>query len=71
MKKLMMMSLMLASLTSPSVWALANPASTHCIAQGGTLQIVTQKDGGQVGMCKLHNGVVCEEWAFFFFCAPG
>ena len=33
--------------------AIANPASENCIAQGGTLQIVTRGDGGQYGMLLL------------------
>jgi putative hemolysin len=45
---------------------LANPASVHCVSDlGGTLDIRTDKDGGQYGVCKLPNGSVCEEWALF------
>jgi putative hemolysin len=43
---------------------LANPASTNCIAYNGTLEIVDTNEG-QVGMCTLPDGKVCEEWAFF------
>jgi putative hemolysin len=42
---------------------LANPASTNCIKNGGTLKIVDTNEG-QVGMCTLPNGKVCEEWAY-------
>nr|WP_175942406.1 DUF333 domain-containing protein [Caballeronia sp. BCC1704] len=41
---------------------LANPASTNCIRQGGTLQIVDSGDG-QIGMCRFPGGKSCEEWA--------
>mgnify|MGYP001184967674 CR=1 FL=1 len=44
---------------------LANPASSYCVEQGGSLEIVTQPDGGQIGMCTLPNGNVCEEWAYY------
>lgn len=43
---------------------IANPASVNCIEKGGKLSIV-DKPEGQVGMCKLSNGKVCEEWAYF------
>jgi hypothetical protein len=43
---------------------LANPASTNCINTGGTLEIV-DTNAGQVGMCTLPSGKVCEEWALF------
>jgi putative hemolysin len=43
---------------------IANPASTHCIEIGGTLELVQTQDGTQ-GMCTLSSGEVCEEWALF------
>lgn len=43
---------------------LANPASTNCINKGGTLNIMDTNEG-QVGMCTLPGGKVCEEWALF------
>jgi putative hemolysin len=51
---------------------LANPASVHCGEQGGTLDIRTDADGGQVGYCQFDDGSECEEWAFFRGdCQPG
>ncbi len=51
---------------------LANPASVYCEEQGGTLEIRTAADGGQVGICIFADGSECEEWAFFRGeCAPG
>jgi len=44
---------------------LANPASVNCETNGGSLEIVTDENGGQFGMCALPDGNVCEEWAFF------
>ncbi|ETS64643.1 putative hemolysin [Moesziomyces aphidis] len=52
-------------LWSPSTMQIANPASEYCIQQGGTLEIVKDKDGNEVGMCKLPDGTVVEEWDFF------
>ncbi len=49
--------------TTPST-SIANPASTYCINQGGTLQIKTGP-AGQYGMCTFSNGSQCEEWQFF------
>lgn len=42
---------------------IANPASVNCERLGGTLTIVTQEDGSQIGMCTALNGSQCEEWA--------
>lgn len=44
---------------------MANPASVSCKKNGG--QVVIQKDlaGNEVGLCKLKNGTVCEEWILF------
>ncbi|OTG82451.1 DUF333 domain-containing protein [Acinetobacter sp. ANC 4648] len=44
---------------------MANPASQYCIEQGGKLEIRTDANGGQAGYCRLANGQVVEEWAFF------
>lgn len=43
---------------------IANPASENCIKKGGKLSIV-DKPEGQVGMCTLSDGTICEEWALF------
>jgi len=51
---------------------LPNPASVHCEEQGGTVDIRTGDDGGQVGYCVFDDGSECEEWAYFREeCAPG
>ena len=55
----------------PSV-GLANPASTYCIEQGGTLDIRTSDNGDQTGYCIFENGNECEEWAYYRNeCTPG
>lgn len=51
---------------------LANPASVYCEEQGGTLEIRTDADGGQVGYCLFEDGSECEEWAYYRGeCQPG
>ncbi len=48
-----------------STIGLANPASVHCEEQGGTLDIRTDADSGQYGVCVFADGSQCEEWALF------
>ena len=43
---------------------IANPASTHCVKLGGKLEIRTTPRG-EVGICHLPGGVICEEWSLF------
>jgi putative hemolysin len=50
---------------------MANPASEHCVDQGGMLEI-RNETGGQVGYCIFPDDSECEEWAFYRGeCAPG
>lgn len=42
----------------------ANPASIHCEAHGGTLEI-RRGERGEYGICIFEDGSSCEEWAFF------
>lgn len=52
--------------------AMANPASTYCAEQGGSHDIRSEGDGGEVGYCQFDDGTECEEWAFFRGeCTPG
>ncbi|MBN1875257.1 MAG: DUF333 domain-containing protein [Anaerolineae bacterium] len=48
-----------------TVTGMANPASVYCNEQGGHLEIHTDTEGNQYGMCVFSNGQECEEWAFF------
>lgn len=43
-----------------STTQIANPASSFCIEQGGTLNL-----SGSTGYCTLPNGDVHEEWEYF------
>jgi len=51
---------------------LPNPASVYCTEQGGDLEIRTDADGNQYGVCIFSDGSECDEWAFFRGeCRPG
>ena len=74
MKNILLLSAVLSSLAAcsanpnndmaPPQVGMANPASQYCVEQGGKLEIRNEANG-QVGYCKLANGQVIEEWAFF------
>jgi putative hemolysin len=58
--------------TSPPSPGLANPAAVYCEEQGHTLEIRTDKNGNQYGVCVFGDGTECEEWAYFRGeCSPG
>jgi putative hemolysin len=58
--------------TSDAPASLANPASVYCEEQGGRLEMRSDADGNQHGVCLFEDGSECEEWAFFREeCAPG
>ncbi|POF62253.1 hemolysin [Novacetimonas maltaceti] len=41
-----------------------NPASAHCVAIGGRLELRNTANG-TLGICHLPNGTEMEEWALF------
>ncbi len=43
---------------------IANPASQYCEESGGELEIITESDGSQLGLCKFSD-YACEEWAYY------
>ena len=45
-------------------WALANPASLFCAQSGGKSEI-RKGARGQYGVCRLPDGRVVDEWAYF------
>ncbi len=46
--------------------SIPNPASIYCEqALGGTIELVSSSDGGQVGLCHLPDGSVCNEWVLY------
>lgn len=58
--------------TAEPAAGLPNPASVHCEEEGGRLELRTDANGGQYGVCIFEDGSECEEWAFFRDeCQPG
>lgn len=55
---------------TPTV-GMPNPASVHCVQQGGRVDI-RNGAAGQYGVCVFQDGRQCEEWALFRDgrCAP-
>ncbi|WP_434657067.1 putative hemolysin [Chromobacterium violaceum] len=49
----------------PKAVGMANPASVHCVKQGGKL--LPQKDaaGNEYALCQLPDGRTVEEWTLF------
>lgn len=48
-----------------STYKLPNPASEHCIAKGGKVDIRKDQAGNEKGMCVFEDGRECDEWAFY------
>ncbi|MCB5190183.1 DUF333 domain-containing protein [Methylobacillus arboreus] len=44
---------------------IANPASSHCINQGGKIEIKKDASGAEYGICHLPDGTVIDEWELF------
>jgi putative hemolysin len=42
-----------------------NPASVFCEEEGGTVEIETDADGNQTGICVLPSGERVDEWEYF------
>jgi len=44
---------------------LPDPASVYCEEQGYTVEIRTDENGNQYGVCVFPDGSECEEWAYY------
>jgi uncharacterized protein len=44
---------------------LPNPASVYCEDNGGTLDIRSDEQGNQSGICVFPDGSECDEWAYY------
>jgi inhibitor of cysteine peptidase len=44
---------------------LPNPASAYCEDQGYRLEVRTDEEGNQYGVCIFSDGSECDEWAFY------
>jgi putative hemolysin len=49
----------------PPAAGVPNPASVYCQDRGYWLEIRTDKEGNQIGICIFPDGSECDEWAFF------
>ena len=49
--------------TTPNL-SMANPASAYCQQQGGE-SVIQKTAEGEVGLCKLENGQIVDEWELF------
>jgi putative hemolysin len=61
-----------AANAEPGGAGMPNPAAVYCEEQGGTVDVRTDADGGQYGVCIFADGSECDEWAFYRGeCGPG
>jgi uncharacterized protein len=44
---------------------IANPASVHCVEEGGRVELRTSESGDVAGVCVFADGSECDEWQFF------
>jgi putative hemolysin len=44
---------------------LANPASVFCEEQGGSVELVADGEGNQMGFCRLPDGTRVDEWEYY------
>jgi putative hemolysin len=62
---LIVLALLAVLAMSPEkAWSLANPASVFCVQSGGRSEIRTGPRG-QYGVCRLPDGRVVDEWAYY------
>ena len=65
MGRLVGLALVTVLAVSPeSAWALANPAAVFCVQSGGKSEIRNGPQGER-GFCRLPDGRVVDEWAYF------
>lgn len=50
---------------APSDVGLPNPASVYCEEQGYRVEMRTDDEGNQYGVCIFPDGSECDEWAFY------
>ncbi|AVG14724.1 MULTISPECIES: putative hemolysin [Chromobacteriaceae] len=49
----------------PQAVGMANPASVHCVKQGGKLLPQKDASGNEYALCQLPDGRAVEEWTLF------
>ena len=53
-----------SELASNDAQGVANPASVYCQDNGGEVEIITESDGSQFGLCNFSD-YSCEEWTYY------
>ena len=52
-----------------------SPASKYCVDNGGIVEVHTDPEGNQYGICVFPDESACEEWAYYdgecMICAAG
>lgn len=60
-----------ATAPEPTI-GMPNPAAVYCEEQGYAVEIRTDENGGQYGVCVFPDGSECDEWAYYRGeCSPG
>lgn len=54
-----------AEINSKENTKIPNPASVYCEEHGNKLEIRSNPDGSQYGVCILQNNTECDEWKYF------
>jgi len=70
MKKPIMTLLLCLSVTSTSM-AIPNPSAVYCVECGYDIQVRTDNEGNQYGVCIFPDGSECNAWAFYNKCYMG
>jgi putative hemolysin len=66
MRKLAKIGVVLAVCSmAGSAWAMTNPATMFCIEMGGKPEMLNDAGGAVMGVCKLPDGTIVEEWTLF------
>lgn len=53
------------AITGTDEVSLANPAAVYCEKQGYRVEVRTDVEGNQYGVCIFSDGSECDEWAYF------
>ena len=56
--------ILMVILVSVSCLALKNPAAVYCEELGYELEIRSDEQGNQYGVCMFPDGSECEEWKY-------
>jgi len=69
MKKWILLSVLLLVVTGVAQ-AIPDPSAVYCILQGYEIEIRTDEQGNQYGVCVFPDGSECSTWAYYCKCEP-